>query len=57
LPDTNEPSHILIEHLEAAAVFFRLARLPEAAGTVENLREGFEIDYVTAKAYVNLLHT
>lgn len=44
LADADEARHVLVEDLEAAAVFFRLARVAEAAGPVEDLGEGFEID-------------
>lgn len=44
LADADEARHVLVEDLEAAAVFLRFARVAEAAGPVEDLGEGFEID-------------
>ncbi len=44
LADADEARHVLVEDLEAAAVLLRLARVAEAAGPVEDLGEGFEID-------------
>jgi hypothetical protein len=44
LPHTNEPSHILVKHLESAAVLFRLTGVAEATRTVEDFLEGLEVD-------------
>jgi hypothetical protein len=44
LPHANEPGHILIKHLESAAVLFRLAGIAEATRTVEDFLEGLEVD-------------
>jgi hypothetical protein len=44
LTNTNETCHILIKDLEAAAVFFWLARVAEATWAVEDLGEGLEIN-------------
>jgi hypothetical protein len=47
LANTNEARHVLVKHLEAAAVFFWLARVAEAAGAVEDFGERLEIDCST----------
>ncbi len=39
LTHTNEARHVFIEHLEAAAIFFWLARISEAARSVEDFAE------------------
>jgi len=44
LADSDEASHILVEHLEAAAVFIGLAGIAEATWPVENALEGLEVD-------------
>jgi hypothetical protein len=48
LPNPNKARHILIKDLEAATVFFRFARVTEAARAVEDLREGLEINCATS---------
>ena len=40
----DEPRAVLVKHLEAADVLFDVEGLAEAAGPVEDLAEGFEID-------------
>ena len=45
LSHADEARQVLIEHLEASAVFFRLAWVAEAAGSVEYAGEGVEVDY------------
>lgn len=45
LTNPNETRHVFVEDLETTAVFFWLTRISEASGTVEDLREGLEIDY------------
>lgn len=44
LTDADEASHVLVEDLKATAVFFRLARISEAAWSVEDFAEGVEVD-------------
>ena len=44
LAHSDKPCEFLIEYLETAAVFFRLAGVAEAAGTVENALEVVEVD-------------
>lgn len=44
LTHANEAGHIFVEYLEAAAVFFRLARVSESAGSVEDFAERLEVD-------------
>jgi hypothetical protein len=44
LSNTNETRHILIEDLETTAIFFWFSRLAESTRTVEDFREGLEID-------------
>lgn len=45
LPNPNKPRHILIKHLKPTTILLRLARVTEAARAVEDLLEGFEINY------------
>jgi hypothetical protein len=44
LPDADEARHILVKHLEAAAVLLRLAWVAESAGAVQYAGKGVEID-------------
>ncbi len=44
LPDANEASHVFVKYLKSTAVFFGLARISEATGSVEDFAEGIEID-------------
>jgi hypothetical protein len=44
LADTDEARHVLVKHLETAAVFLGLAGVAEAARPVENALEGLEVD-------------
>ncbi|KAI6757561.1 hypothetical protein HG531_003386 [Fusarium graminearum] len=46
LADADETRHILIKHLETAAVFLRLARVAETAGAVEDALECLEVDCI-----------
>jgi len=46
LSHADEAREVLVEDLEAAAVFFGLAGIAEAAGTVEDLLEGIKVDCV-----------
>lgn len=39
LPNADEAGHVLVEDLETAAVFFRLARVSEATRSVQDLAE------------------
>jgi len=48
LSDTNKSRHVLVEHLEAAAVFFWLAWVLEAAGAVQNFGKGIKVDCAAA---------
>ena len=41
---TDEAGHVFVEYLEAAAVFFRLARISETAGSVKDFAERIEVD-------------
>lgn len=50
LADADETRHVLVEHLEATAVFLGLAGIAEAAGAVQDALEGLEIDCATAKS-------
>jgi hypothetical protein len=45
LANTDEPGHILIEHLESTAVFIGFARFAETTWSVQDLQEGVEVDY------------
>lgn len=45
LADADVACHVLVEHLEPAAVFFGLAGVAEAAWAVENALEGLEVDW------------
>ena len=45
LAHADKTRQILIKHLEAAAVFLRLAGVAEAARAVEDAREGVKVDY------------
>ena len=40
----DEPAAVLVEHLEAADVLFDIKGLAEAAGAVQDLGEGVEVD-------------
>lgn len=40
----DEPAAVLVKHLEAADVFFNVEGFAEAAGAVEDLGEGVEVD-------------
>jgi hypothetical protein len=40
----DESAAVLVKHLEAADVLFDIKGLAEAAGAVENLGEGVEVD-------------
>ena len=40
----DKPAAVLVEHLEAADVLFDIKGLAEAAGAVEDLGEGVEVD-------------
>lgn len=44
LADADKACHILVEHLEAAAVLLGLAGVTEATWPVENALEGLEVD-------------
>ncbi len=44
LANANEARHVLVEHLEAAAVLFRLAWVAEAARAVQDSLEGLKVD-------------
>ena len=44
MANTNEACHILVKHLEAAAVLLWLAGIAEATGAVENAGERLEVD-------------
>ena len=44
LTNPNKPRHILVEHLKTPAILLRLARVPEAAWSVEDLLEGVEVN-------------
>lgn len=44
LTNANKASHVLVEDLETAAVFVRLAWIAEAAGTVEYALKCLEVD-------------
>jgi hypothetical protein len=44
LSDANEAGHVLVENLESTAVFLRLARVAEAARSVQDAAEGVEVD-------------
>ena len=44
LPNSNETRQILVEDLETSAVFLWFAWVAEAAGSVEDAREGVEVD-------------
>lgn len=46
LADANKTRHVFVEHLEATAIFLRLARVAEAARPIEDALEGLEIDYL-----------
>lgn len=46
LADTDKSGAILVKHLEAAAIFVDVAGVAEAAGAVQDLGEGLEIDYL-----------
>lgn len=48
LAHADEAGHVLVEDLEAATVFFRLPRVAEAAGAVEDLAERVEVDCARA---------
>lgn len=42
---SDEPRAVLVEHLEPPDVLFDVEGLAEAAGAVEDLGEGVEVDY------------
>lgn len=44
LADANKARHVFIKHLEAAAVFFGLAGIAEAAWSVQDALEGIEVN-------------
>ena len=44
LADTDEARHVLVKHLEAAAVFLGLAGVAEAARPVEDALERLKVD-------------
>jgi hypothetical protein len=44
LTDTDEASHVLVEDLKTAAVFFGLAGISETARSVKDFAEGIEVD-------------
>lgn len=44
LADADEARHVLVKHLEAAAVLFGLAGLTEAAGAVQDALERLKVD-------------
>ena len=44
LTNADEASHVLIKHLETAAVFLGLAWVTEAAWPVQDALEGLEVD-------------
>ncbi len=46
LSHADEAREVLVEDLETAAVFFGLAGVAEATGTVKDLLEGVEVDCV-----------
>lgn len=44
LADTDETRHIFIEDLKSAAVLFRFTRITKPARSIEDFREGVEVD-------------
>lgn len=44
LADSDKARHVLVEHLETAAVLVGLARVTETARPVQNALEGLEVD-------------
>ena len=54
LANADEPCELLVEHLETAAVLFRLAGVAESTRAVEHALEAVEVDCCVAKSA--LLH-
>ncbi len=44
LADADKSSHVLVEDLESAAIFLRLARVAEAAGAVQDALERLKVN-------------
>lgn len=56
LAHADEARQVLVEDLEPPAVVFGLARVAEAAGPVEDLGEGVEVDWERGRWGVSLMY-